>query len=115
LGKTRRDILQHKDIVDGDDINVVDPLFFEPLIGVYVARDLSTACPGERARYANLQGVRLILLPRSRTMSYKDVSAPELGDVEGLLRAVFLDRCVSGELVARLDLPVGHGGNVVRN
>jgi len=48
-------------------------------------------------------------------MPYEDVSACELGDVESPLRIVFLDRCVGGELVARLDLSVGHGRDVVRN
>jgi len=47
-------VLEHKDVVDGDDIDVVDSLFFEPLVCAHVAGDLGTACPGERARYANL-------------------------------------------------------------
>jgi hypothetical protein len=115
LGETGRDILEHKNVVNGNDIDIVDPLFFELLVGAYVARDLSTAGSGECARYANLQGVRFVLLLHSRTMPYEDVSALELSDVESLLWIVFFDRCIGGELAARLDLPVGHGCNVVRN
>jgi len=54
LGETGGDVLEDKYVVDGDDIDVVDSLFFEPLVCAYVAGDLGTACPGERSRYANL-------------------------------------------------------------
>lgn len=56
LGEAGGDVLEHKDVVDGDDIDVVDSLFFELLVCAYVAGDLGIACPGERARYANLYG-----------------------------------------------------------
>ena len=54
LGEEKRDTLEHEDIVDGNDIDIVDPLFLELFVGAYVARDLCTACSCERARYADL-------------------------------------------------------------
>ena len=112
---TRRDPLEHKDVVDGNDIHVVDPLLFELLVGSYVTRDVPTGGSGERARYANLYGVSSILLLHSHTMPYDDVSALEFGDMESLFRVVLLYCCAGGELAAKLDLPVGHGCNMVRN
>ena len=111
----RGDILEHKDVVDGDNIDVVDPFLFELLVCAYIAGDLRTACSGERAGYANLQDLRLVLPPRGRKIPYRDVSTGELGDVESLLWIIFLDCCVGGELAARLDLFIGHGCKVVRN
>ena len=67
MGETRRDTLEHEDIVDGDDVDVVDPLFFELLVGVYVARDLRAAGARKCAGHANLQRVSLIPLPGSST------------------------------------------------
>ena len=80
LGETRGDTLEHKDVVNSNHVDVVDPLFFELLEGAYVARDLGTASSCERARYANLQGVSHILLQKSRvtkcyTMTFLPLSS----------------------------------------
>ena len=109
------DPLEHKDVIDGNDIHVVDTLIFELLVGGYVARDVPTTDSGERARYANLRGVSPSLLLHSRVTPYDDVSALEFGDMEILLWVVLLDCCAGGEIAARLNLPVGHSCNVVRN
>ena len=114
LGETGRDILEHKDVVDGNDIDVVNPLFLELFVRAYVAGDLRAAYSGERTRYANLQGVRVVLLPHSRKLPYENVPTGEL-DVESLLWVIFLDCCIYGELAARLDLFIGLGCDVVRN
>ena len=114
-GETRRDPLEHKGIVDGNDVHVVDPLFFELLVGGYVARNVPVASSGERARYANLQGVSPVLLPHNPIMPYNDVFAREFGNMECLLRVIFFDCCAGGELAARLYLSVGHCYNVMRN
>jgi len=50
----RRNVLEHKDVVHGNDIDVVDPLFFELHVGAYVAGDMRTAFPSERTRHADL-------------------------------------------------------------
>lgn len=44
------DVLEHKYIVHSDNIDIVNPLSFELLVGAYVAGDLRSACPGECAR-----------------------------------------------------------------
>ena len=116
LGKMARDALEHKDVVDGNNIDVVDPLFFEPPICADIAGDVGTARSSERAGHANLRdAVKLILLPRSRKIPYKDVSAGKLSDVESLFWIIFFDCCVDGEFAARPNLFIGHGCNVVRN
>ena len=108
-------LLEHKGVVDGNDIHVVNPLFFELLVGGYVARDVATTGSSERARYANLHVVSPIPPLRGSIMPYDDVSALEFGDMEGLLWVILLDCCAGRELAARPDLPVGHSCNVVRN
>jgi hypothetical protein len=115
LNEKYSDILEHKDIVHGNNIDIVNPFFFKLFVGAYVAGDLRSTRPGECARHANLNAVRLISLASDHRLSYKHVSSRELCDVKSLLWVVFLDCCASGEFAARLDFSVGDGCEVVRN
>lgn len=89
------DALEHKDVVHSHNVDIVDPLFFELIVGIYVAGDLGTTRLGERSRYTNLNVLRLISLVGGHKMTHKDVSIRESCNVKSFLWVVFLN-CRAG-------------------